>query len=208
MVTLREILENDMGCHKAFNGDGSLSYEGVEAVEKIIELLQDLASCGIIPDVTEQAQTQFDEIMKVNRSAKEQMIVELHEFVTHGDRSFVLRNPVMAKTEDGHDLLAKYFSRDIDYADIFCADYELGNDDATVFDMQDMSDDSVKQIYEAIKTQEIEDGWDWKEHATHEIKKKYPDAEDCYVCDFVTRYWNNLDTDTANLEVFEDWMNN
>lgn len=204
MVTLGTILESDMGCYKAFNGDGSLSFEGTEAVEKIIELLKDLASCGIIPDVAAQAEKQFAEIMKKPRSQKEQMIVELHEFVTSGCKTYVLDTPVMVKTENGYDLLAKYFSRDTDYKDLFCADMDVDNDDATVYDMHDLSDESVRKIYESIKSQEIENGWDWREHAIAFLKKTHPEIEnEEFIFDFVGEYWMNLATDAKNLTEFE-----
>ena len=205
MVTLKEILEDEMGCDKAFCGTGDISFEGKDAVKKIIQFLKDLAELGIIPDVSKQAESKFAEMANKPRSNKEQMIYELHEFVKRSDVDYVLRMPILVQPKNGDKFSAGYFSRDEDYSDIFCSDKKGSEDDATVYDLQDLTDESVKKVYESIKSQEIEDGWGWKEHATHEIKKKYPDASDCSVSDFVTEYWNDLDTDTANLEVFEDW---
>jgi len=209
MTTLEEILEINMGCDMPFCGDGSLSFEGEEAVEKILELLRDLASCGIIPNVSEQAEKQIAEITSQPRSNKEQMIFELHNFVLHGDVNYVLETPVLVTTKNGEKYLAKYFSRDIDYADIFCMDNECDEGEdykGNIYDMQNLTDESVMALYEAIKTQEINNGWDWQEHAHKVLRKKFPDAGSHNINDFVMEHWQNLCTDEFNTSEFADWM--
>ena len=136
---------------------------------------------------------------------KEQMITELHEFVTDSNNDYALTTPVIVNTEDGKTLEVKYFARDIDRNDIFCMDKEWGDPyEGSIYVMRELTVGSVRKIYKAIKSQEIDNGWDWREHAINLLNELHPEIEnEEFIFDFVGEYWMNLATDSENIAKFE-----
>ncbi len=136
---------------------------------------------------------------------KEQMITELHEFVTDSKNDYALTTPVIVNTEDGKTLEVKYFARDIDRNDIFCMDKEWGDPyEGSIYVMRELTVESVRKIYKSIKSQEIDNGWDWREHAIDLLNELHPEIEnEEFIFDFVGEYWMNLATDSENIAKFE-----
>ena len=66
--TLEEILQTYFGCKVPFRKDGELTTTGVKAYKKLEDLLNDLASLGVIPSAS-QAVRVLDEIAAIKPDA-------------------------------------------------------------------------------------------------------------------------------------------
>lgn len=206
MVTLEEILKNYFGCSVPFRKSGRLTKSGAIAHEKLIQLIKDLEDLGVYAD-GRLSICQLDKIANDGISYKQEMCNDLMRFVKSGYDEYVLENPVRVEL-DGKVYNLKYFTRDIDYNDIFMAEKPYKEDsDADILDFTNLDEDDAKRVFEAIVSQEIENGWDWKSHASLVLKLRYfndnlDEAIDAFVCED----WQNLGTDAWNMENFANTL--
>lgn len=204
MVTLKEILQNYFGCSVPFRKSGRLTKSGAIAHEKLIQLIKDLEDLGVYAD-GRLSICQLDEIADKGISYKQEMCNDLMRFVKSGYDEYVLENPVRVEF-DGKTYILKYFARDIDYNDIFMTEKSYEEDsDVDILDFTNLDEDDARRVFEAIVSQEIENGWDWKYHAYLTLKLEYPDGNlDEAIDAFVCEDWQNLGTDAWNVENFAD----
>ena len=207
MVTLEEIYQKYFGCEEPFHAkSGRLTKSGAIAHEKLVNLINDLEGLGVYSD-GRLTICQLDEISNEGISYKQEMCNDLMRFVTSEREEYVLDNPVHIVWEDReYDL--KYFTRDTDYHDIFMTEQHWDSEKDNYFDIIDftcLTEEYAKRVFEAILSQEIENGWEWMEHAREVLKKKYPDDDlDEAIDSFVCENWQNMGTDAWNVENFMD----
>ncbi len=205
MVTLEEILQKYFDCEKPFHKkSGRLTKSGAIAHEKLIQLIKDMEDLGVYAD-GRLTICQLDEIANDGISYKQEMCNDLMRFVTSGSEEYVLDKPIRVEW-NGRKYNLKYFTQDIDYCDIFMTENPWQEDaDEDIIDFTNFSDEYAKKVFEAILSQEIENGWEWMEHAREVLKKKYPDDElDEAIDAFVCENWQNMGTDAWNVENFAD----
>lgn len=206
MVTLEEIYQKYFDCSVPFRKSGRLTKSGVIAHEKLVNLIKDLEDLGVYAD-GRLTICQLDEISNEGISYRQEMCNDLMRFVTSECEEYVLENPVHIVWED-REYNLKYFTRDVDYHDIFMTEEkwkEDGDNDIDIIDFTTLSEDYAKKVFEAILCQEIENGWEWMEHAREVLKEKYHDEElDEAIDSFVCENWQNMGTDAWNIENFAD----
>lgn len=199
MTTLEEILQQNFDCSQPFYADGTLTSQGEIATEKLLGLLKDCASIGIVDD--SMTEGELDKICAANCAPEKKYINELYALLTEEKEEgqyVMLRQGVDVEFRlDGEKMNVRYLLRDLEYRTVLIASDEEC-DDARLLD--DLTLDSIKKIYEEYKAELIDDGWDWKEHARHAFAKAYPDISEEEKEDFIIYEWKNLLTDKENIE--------
>lgn len=210
MVTLEEILQKYFDCKEPFHAkSGRLTKSGAIAHEKLIQLIKDLEDLGVYAD-GRLSICQLDDIANEGISYKQEMVNDLKHFITSGSEEYKLEKPVRI-VWDNRKYYVKYFTRDVDYEDIFMTENPWQEDaDEDIIDFTNLSDEYAKKVFEAILSQEIENGWDWREHAIDTLLQKFPKERwnnmplREKIFDFVEQNWKNMGTDAWNIENFMD----
>ena len=209
MTTLEEIYQKYFGCDVPFNKHGRLTKSGAEAQEKLFSLLQDLETIKVIDDAR-LSMVQTDEISGCGISYCQEMCNDLMRFVTSGNEEYELEKPVIVESPDGETFKVKFLSRDTDYNDIFMTEEPWKADEDNNIDIYDftcLSEEDAEKVFQAVLSQEIENGWEWMEHARTVLKKKFPDTEyDKKIDAFICENWQNIKTDAWNVENFLDTL--
>lgn len=205
MVTLEEIYQKYFGCDVPFGKTGRLTKSGSIAHEKLLSLIKDLESLGVYAD-GRLTICQLDEKSLSAISYKQEMCNDLMRFVTYEIEDYVLKVPVSIdwgkKTYN-----IKYFALDIDYNDIFMTEEKWYPDsDIDIICFTQLKEEDAKKVFEAILSQEIENGWDWRENAMNAIHRRFPEINLDLVCDFINHNWQNLGTDAWNVENFANTL--
>lgn len=204
MTSLEEILKEYFHCEKPFDLDGNLTEHGVYHTERLINLLHDLESIGVISDAW-YAESQIDEIVGqdcVGKDKKWNYIRDIRRFVSYGN-DYTLKEPFNALYKDGTEFIIKKIGFDIDTKDLFCI-IKDEPDDVDCVMMSDLCFDSIVKLHEYVLSTEIDDGWDWKEHAHKMIRRYFPDVDSETVEQWITDYWDNLETDADNIEALKE----
>lgn len=205
MVTLEEIYQKYFGCDVPFEKTGRLTKSGSIAHEKLLSLIKDLESLGVYAD-GRLTICQLDEISLSAISYKQEMCNDLMRFVTSPIEDYVLKAPI--SIEWGGKLYnLKYFALDTDYNDIFMTEEKWYPDsDIDIICFTQLKEEDAKKVFEAILSQEIENGWDWRENAMNAIHRRFPETNLDLVCDFINHNWQNLGTDAWNVENFANTL--
>lgn len=205
MTTLEEIYQKYFGCDVPFNKHGRLTKSGAEAQKKLFSLLQDLEAIKVIGDARLSI-VEIDEISGAGISYRQEMCNDLMRFVTSGTEEYELEEPVMVESPSGETFKVKFLSRDTDYNDIFMTEepWKTTEDNSIdIYDFTCLSEEDAEKVFHAVLCQEIENGWEWMEHARTVLKKKFPDTEyDEMIDSFVCENWQNMGTDAWNIENF------
>lgn len=205
MVTLEEIYQKYFDCSVPFRKSGRLTKSGAIAHEKLINLLKDLESIGVVSDAR-IATVELDEISNEGISYRQEMCNDLMRFITSESEEYELEESVIVESPDGETFKVKFLTRDTDYNDIFMTEekWKLDEDNnIDIYNFTCLGDEDAKKVFEAVLIQEINNGWDWESNALDALNEKFPDASSDEICDFL-QYWQNLATDAQNLEDFAD----
>lgn len=204
MKTLEEIYQTYFDCKVPFRKSGRLTKEGALAHDRLIDLITDLVVLGVIEDDERICSMRLDEIANEGISYKQEMVNDLKRFVTGLSEEYKLDTPVTVEL-DGKKFNFMYFTQDYDYNDIFMAEKTYEEDaENEIYDFTTLDDENAKKVFNAIVSQEIEKGWDWKEHAKSLLKDKFESVSELEIYDFIETYWCNLATDAENVENFQN----
>ena len=205
MTTLEEIYQKYFGCDVPFNKHGRLTKSGAEAQKKLFSLLQDLEAIKVIGDARLSI-VEIDEISGAGISYRQEMCNDLMRFVTSGTEEYELEEPVIVESPSGETFKVKFLSRDTDYKDIFMTEepWKTTEDNSIdIYDFTCLSEEDAEKVFHAVLCQEIENGWEWMEHARTLLRKEVPETEyDEMIDAFVCENWQNMKTDAWNIENF------
>ena len=205
MTTLEEIYQKYFGCDVPFNKHGRLTKSGAEAQKKLLSLLQDLETIKVIGDARLSI-VEIDEISGAGISYRQEMCNDLMRFVTSGTEEYELEDPVIVESPSGETFKVKFLSRDTDYKDIFMTEepWKTTEDNSIdIYDFTCLSEEDAEKVFHAVLCQEIENGWEWMEHARTLLRKEVPETEyDEMIDAFVCENWQNMKTDAWNIENF------
>lgn len=126
---------------------------------------------------------------------------DLKKFVETG-KYYALAEPVPVYY-NGEVYNVSFLSLDTDEDDIFLSENDWDENGANdVICITDLNGEDASKVFESVICQEIDNGWEWLDHAHDVLNERFPSMDDAILDDFACEYWQNCKTDEWNVRQF------